>query len=290
MKLRASIAALGLALAPAAAPAAEAAPLRVAALVPFVEDALIPLAPRVALVAAVRRDLHRPPAGGAADLGSPHSPSFERLAEARPELVVGDATLHAALRERLAIGGAEVMLLGSDGVDATFEGLLALGRRVVAEAELGRAVAQARRELESLALARPVATLALFGAPGSFFAVTRRAWLGDLLERLHFALAVEDEGADGQSRFPGLVPLADERLAMLRPELVLIVAHGDPAALRPEIDRRIAQGGPWRALGAASAGVHVLDPALFASNPGLGLPRAARALTELAPAHAAARE
>jgi iron complex transport system substrate-binding protein len=282
------IAALLLAVAPAASAVEGPAPLRVAALVPFVEDALLPLAPRVALVAAVRRELHTPTPEGVADLGSPHSPSFERLAEARPDLVVGDATLHAALRERLALGAAEVMLLEADSVEGTFDALLALGRRVGAEAEMERSVASTRRELEGLALARPVATLALFGAPGSFFAVTRRAWLGDLLARLHFELAVADAG--DRSRFPGLVPLADERLATLDPELVLIVAHGDPVALRRELERRIAEGGPWRALGAASGGVHVLDPALFATNPGLGLPRAARDLVRLVSGPGAARE
>lgn len=265
-------------------------PLRVAALVPFVEDALRPHPAAVALVAAVRHDLRQPPALPAVDLGNPHSPSYEQLASARPALVVGELALHGALRERLALGGAEVMLIDSTGIRSTFDGLTALGRRVGLEPELAAAVSQAEREIDALAIATPRAVLPLFGTPGSFYAFTRRSWVGELIERVGFRnLAAE---ATDEARFPGLAPLNDEVLSSFDPELLLLVGHGDPSAIRAALGRRIAEAGVWQRIRAsARGGVHVLDPKLFSSNPGLALPQAARALRAIAdlPASAATR-
>jgi iron complex transport system substrate-binding protein len=111
--------------------------------------------------------------------------------------------------------------------------------------------------------------------------MTERTWIGDLLAKQGFQ--VLGAGASGSERFPGMVAVADEQLASLRPELVLLVAHGDPAAIRAAFEKRISDGGPWRGVReSATRGVHVLPPHLFATNPGLGLPGAAEMLASFA--------
>jgi iron complex transport system substrate-binding protein len=267
----------------------DAPAVRVATLLPFVEDALRLAPERAAVVATVRRRLHEPPAEGAADLGSPHAPSLEQIVAARPDLVVGDRTIHRALADDLGRGGAEVVLLDTGSIDATLGGLRDLARRLGAESSIGEAIDTTRRGISAHALATPIPTLVLFGTPGSFFVVTDRTWLGDLIEALRFEnLAPE---ATGDERFPGLVGLNDEVLSTLRPELVLMVAHGDPKALEEQLRQRVAAGGPWAGVRrSATRGVHVLDPETFAANPGLGLDRAAAMLADLvAPPESAAR-
>jgi len=260
---------------------APSRPARVATLLPFAEDALRLAPAAVEIVATVRRSLHTPVPEGAIDLGNPHSPSFERLAEARPDLVVGDAGIHAALAPKIERLGMEVVLLDVPSVEATFAELERLGARLGIEATVHAAAEAARAELAASALEKPIPTLALFGTPGSFFAVTERTWLGDLLERMNFRNVAPRQGGD--ERFPGLVALSDEALALLRPELVVLVAHGDPDAIRRAFDRKIAAGGPWGSVRESAAGnVHVLEGRWFAANPGLALPRAAHALAELA--------
>jgi iron complex transport system substrate-binding protein len=265
----------------AAAAHAEQKPLRVAVLVPYVQDALGRVTGPFEVVAAVRVSLHAPAPGGVADLGSPHSPSYERLVEARPDLIVGDRMIHSAQADKLEAGGAELMLLDSSSVEATLAGLDQLARRVGAGDAMARQTAETRAQLARLELGQPLATLALFGAPGSFMVLTDRTWIGDLLRMQGFEVL----GADGagSERFPGMLAVSDEQLATLRPELVLLVAHGDPNAIRGAFEKRMADGGPWRGVReSATRGVHVLPPNLFASNPGLGLPNAAQALAALA--------
>jgi iron complex transport system substrate-binding protein len=257
-----------------------AAPLRVATLLPYVEDALVPLDPStVVVVATVRRDLHAPPPAAMIDLGNPHSPSFERLAEAGADLIIGDRLMHAALAGRLGAHG-EVLLVDSSTVDATLDGLEEIGRRVGAGPAMARAVGETRAGLAAQALATPVPTLLLFGTPGSFMVVSKRTWVGDLVEQVK--LQNLGDQVSGSERFPGFVQASDEVLAGLRPELILLIAHGDPTAIRAAFDRKLNAGPLAPLRGSAARGVHVLPGAQFATNPGLRLSDAAAALHELA--------
>lgn len=272
------------ALALSSAGAARAGVVRVATLLPCVEDALRDV-PGVEVVASIRASMRAPERTDVVDLGSPHSPNLERLASANANLVVADALINGPLKEELARSGAEVMLLDTSSVDSTFAGLEALGKKVGAPDVLAERVKASRARLAQETLASPVKVLALFGTPGSFQVVTQGAWIGSLLETLRF----ENLGAGltGASRFPGFAEVSHEKLATLRPDLVLLVAHGDPTRIRQELDTLMAGSGPWSGLGKASRGVHVLPPDLFVSNPGLELPRAGQVIAELgAPAPA----
>jgi len=260
---------------------APATPVRVATLVPYVAEAVGRVGPPAELVATVRRDLRTPPPPPTIDLGNPHSPSFEKLAEARPSLVVGERALHGALSERLGRGGPEVLLVDSTSVAETFAGLLEVGRRVERQEAMQTEVAAAERALDGLRLESSVPTLILFGTPGSFMVMSSRTWLGDLAVRLGYTNVAA--GLDGGEKHPGFVQLSDETIAGLRPELVLLVAHGDPDAIRAAFRGRVDPGGSWAALGTgARRGVHVLPADVFGSNPGLQMPEAARRLRDLA--------
>ena len=136
-----------------------------------------------------------------------------------------------------------------------------------------------KQSLAGLSVAEPVRVLPLFGSPGAFYVMTERAWLGDLALNLGMTLALD---GPSDERFPGMVAASDEAIAMTRPDLVLLVAHGDPRKIRADLARRMEGEGVWSSLADARMGVHVLDPALFSANPGLELPRAAEQLVDLA--------
>lgn len=280
LRLAGGAAGLVLALAAVASPrpataAAPREPVRVATLLPYVARALEGIE-TATVVASVARPAEALPAG-VADLGSPHSPGFEALAAAQPDLVVADRRIHGPLAERLGRSGAEVLMVEAESVGATFAGLLAVGERVGAGDEMRRRVDAARAEIAALRRAEPLSALPLFGAPGSFLAITDATWLGDLLAGLGFEnLAAE---AAGRESFPGYVELSDELLATMRPELVLLVTHGAPEAVEEAVAQRAAAGGVW---GRLAERMRVLEPDLFGANPGLGMAEAARRLAEVA--------
>ncbi len=253
-------------------------PVRVATLLPFVEDALRAQGPaRVRVVAAVRRQMMQPTGSDVADLGSPHDPSFERLAAAKPSLVVGDRALHGRFAPRFKETGLDVLLIDSMSVEGTLGGLLAVAKRVGVDAAMAREVDAARQALGGTVAARR--TLLVFGTPESFTLMTAKTWVGDLAARVGLRNLASEVG--GPERHPGFVEVNDEVLAGLNPELVLLVSHGAPAQVRERFAERFQERGIWQ-KGMSPARIHMLSPALFASNPGLQLGAAAGELRKLA--------
>ena len=247
---------------------ASAGPVRVATLLPFVEDALRQQdAARVVVVAAVRRQMTQPPADDVADLGSPHDPSMERLAAAKPGLIVGDRALHGRFAARLEATGATVLLIDSMSVDGTLAGLVEVGAMAGVADAMERRVAVARAALGGSGPARR--TLLVFGTPESFTLMTGKTWVGDLAARVGLRNLASEVG--GPERHPGFVQVNDEVLAGLDPELVLLVSHGAPDQVKARFIERFQERGIWRKGTVNAARIHVLSPALFSSNPGLRL-------------------
>jgi len=250
----------------------------VATLFPFVEDALAGSGDKISVVASVRRSMHVPVAEGVVDLGNPHSPNFEKLAESRAHLVIGDRNIHGRFAEAIARLEAEVLLLDASSVEGTLRALESVSAALGGDAVLTKKIAAARSAIDAVKLSDSVSILALFGSPGSFFATSDRVWLGDLATRIGFEnVAVGEES----HRFPGLVPVSDEIMALMRPDLVVLVAHGDPEKIRADLIRKTKRGGPWVGLARARYGIRILDPALFSANPGLEMGRAAKTLKSL---------
>lgn len=258
---------------------AAAGPVRVATLLPFVEDALRQQdAARVVVVAAVRRQMTQAPADDVADLGSPHDPSMERLAAAKPGLIVGDRALHGRFAARLEATGATVLLIDSMSVDGTLAGLVEVGAKTGIADAMERRVAAARAALGGSGPARRI--LLVFGTPESFTLMTAKTWVGDLAARVGLRNLASEVG--GPERHPGFVQVNDEVLAGLDPELVLLVSHGAPDQVKARFIERFQERGIWQKGAANAARIHVLSPALFSSNPGLRLGAAAGELRKLA--------
>ena len=226
--------------------AATAAELRVATLLPAAEVALRGL-PGVQVVAGIRASMRAPERSDVIDLGTPHAPNLERLASARADLIVADALINAPIRAELGRTGGEVMLLDTTSVDSTFAALETLGKRAGAEAQMAERVKTARARLASQALAQPLKVLALFGTPGSFQVVTGGAWIGSLLEALHY----QNLGAQltGAGRFPGFAEVSDEVLATLRPDWCCWSRTATPTRIRRRSTRR--SRAPVRGAGSA---------------------------------------
>lgn len=256
---------------------APKAPTRVATLCPFVTDALAAANGETEIVASVRRSPTTPVPNGMSDLGNPHTPNLEVLVASGARIVVVDRSMHGPLVPRLEAQGLEIVLMDTSSVEGTFASLLELGRRVGAGDGYAQSVASARATLEAVRPPRSERVLALLGMPSSFFVMTARSWQGDLLARIGFHNVAGD--AIGEERIPGFVPLSDEILAGLAPERVLLVAHGDPDAVRAAFERRIEDRGLWRSAPAgALPRIDILPPERFLSNPGIALPEVAKEL------------
>ena len=252
------------------------APVRVATLLPFVADALDRLPGEVEVVASVPAELGEALPPGRVDLGNSHSPSFELLAASRPDLVVGNRNIHSALASKLERFAPTVLMIEATSVDQTLAGLAIVGEAASVSTEMDELIASTRQQLASLRLEESVSILPLFGAPGTYMAITERTWLGDLIDQLGFDNLAA--GLSGRETYPGYVEISEEVLASLDPDIVALVTHGSPSAVVASLEREAERGGAWARL---ASNIEILEPSLFARNPGLGMAEAGRTLVDL---------
>jgi len=259
------------------APAAGYAETRVATLIPFVADATEQLGDGVRLVASVRSGVGVAP-DGVEDLGSPHAPSLEVLAAMRPDVLVVDRNMHAAL-DGLDAVARQVVRVDTGSVDSTLHGLVQLAEAAGQPDAMQTLIEAVRRGIDNARLERPVRALTLYASPGQPVVVTRRTWIGDLLQRV----GIEDatEGITGRATYPGYVHFSVEVLATLRPDWIFLVTHSDPETSLQTFRDRMRDNPVWKHLREAVRDrVVVLEPRWFGSNPGLGFDHAATWLAE----------
>jgi iron complex transport system substrate-binding protein len=275
--MRSALLALSLVSALTPASGARGEPARIASLVPAASAAVEAVAGPHVLVATARRSLRVAPRAGVLDLGNPHAPDLEALVSARPTLILADRDRQARMLPPSL--SAKAFWLELSGVDATLRSLDALGARIGAATKMETRTRAVRARISALRASRQVRALALFGTPGQFQVITRRHWLGDLLAELG-ATCIEP-AASADALGSSIVPLNDEAAASIAADLVVVVAHGEPRAVRAALTERLATGGAWSGIASARGGIHALDAERFGANPGLALGDAAEELARL---------
>lgn len=256
----------------ASATAAEAGPLRVATLVPWIHD-LVALAPERAVVVASTRSLAHGE-GDWVDLGSPHAPSIEALVAARADVVVYDEAMHARLAPKLDALVDRSVAVRTPSVDATFDAVTRVATALGLEEVAARRIDEIRTSLARHDLQGRVTALTLYASPGAPVVVTERTWIGDLFQRLGIGNAAAS--VSGREGYPGYVTPSEETLSTLRADWILLVAHGSSDDALRALRRRMQSETVWTDL-RESVGdrILVLDQELFGGNPGVRLDEAA---------------
>ncbi len=194
---------------------------------------------------------------------------FERIAQLRPDLVIGVRSLQHMSLERLRALGYRVLALDPRSLEDTYEAILLLGR-VTGRGEgaeqvvrwmrnrAERIVARARRSAY-----RPRTFVEVWDQP--FLTAGRGTFLHDLIR-----------AAGGRNIFADLAgwpQVSEEEILRRDPEAILLLHPGRT---------RVLERPAWRRVTAVRAGrVHVLNPS-WVARPGprlvLGLGQIARAL------------
>ncbi len=194
---------------------------------------------------------------------------FERIAQLRPDLVIGVRSLQGAHLERLRALGYRVLALDPRSLADTYDAILLLGQ-VTGREEGARRVIRWMRDRAERVVVRvrrsehhPRTFVEVYDQP--FLTAGSGTFLHDLIRT-----------AGGRNVFADLAgwPLVSEEEILRRDPEVILLLHPGRA--------RVLQRPAWRRVAAVRAGrIHVLNPS-WATRPGprlvLGLEQIARAL------------
>ena len=207
--------------------------------------------------------------------------SYEYYKDVRYVLNEGGATLSHSAASNVDIlyeeaSGYYFKDLNQNGALDTYEDVLETlafygeltGKKDTAQAKIDEIKAGYEQAVAKAEGKEPPKSLMIWGTMDSFSMATSKSFAGNLIYRLggnNIADNVNSAAKDNS----GFIPLSMEYIATQNPEAVFIVTHGDPKAMKAELDNTLGTNPLWQEIDAVKNGrVYVLPYQLFAVNPG----------------------
>lgn len=124
-----------------------------------------------------------------------------------------------------------------------------------------------------------VRALLVYGAPGTFLAALPSSLSGDILEKAGGEnIAAAFPKAD---QYPNYASMSTEKIVEANPEIVMLITHSDPAAVKKAFEKEMNQNAAWKNLDAVKEKrVVVLSAELFGQNPGTKITEALDEMTK----------
>ncbi|MFJ7936556.1 ABC transporter substrate-binding protein [Sporosarcina sp. NPDC096371] len=207
-------------------------------------------------------------AKGITEIGNPHQPNFEKIAEVHPSVLAASMSFkqHAENVERQ---GTKVVYTKANSIADIQETIQLFGQLFQKETEaeaINTSITEKVNEIGKSAI-EPVKTLLVYGAPGTYLAALPNSLTGDLLEKAGGENIASD--FPQEENYPQYASLSVEKIIERNPELVMLITHGDPEAVKAAFEGEMEKNAAWKNLDAVKSGnVVVLPSDLFGSNPG----------------------
>lgn len=218
----------------------------------------------------------------ATDVGSAYQPNQEVIAQLNPDLIVADATIHAApqLREPLEASGIPVIFVTAANIgDMTtaYELMGTVLNKSGEAAEQIAAVDAAAAEASSSVPEGVSAILLIADRDNTLYAANAGSWAGALLDEVGAENVAGGEADSGP--YPGFSSVAPEVLLQWDPDYILAVTPAPEPA--PRLSDILKQIPPFAGL-SAMQNDHVveMDLQLFLQSPGPRVIEALGALSE----------
>lgn len=200
------------------------------------------------------------------ELGNPHNPNFEKIAEANPDVLIVPPSFQQ-YANNLQNQGMKVVYTEANSVEDIQTTLKNYGVMLNKVEEAQKIIDQIDTDIAAIEKAQPVRTLLVYGAPGTYLAALPTSLSGDILEKV----GGENIAADfpKEDQYPQYASLSVEKIIERNPEAVMLITHGDPEAVRDAFENEMMKNPAWKNLDAVKAGnVTVLPSHLFGTNPG----------------------
>ncbi|WP_303966712.1 ABC transporter substrate-binding protein [Sporosarcina ureae] len=205
---------------------------------------------------------------GIAEIGNPHQPNFEKIAEINPEVIIAAPSFkqHEANMERQ---GTKIVYTAANSVDDIKKTIGLFGQLFDKETEAKTIQDDITEQIEksSADKADAVKTLLVYGAPGTYMVALPNSLSGNLLE----LAGGENIASDfpNEEKYPQYASLSVEKIIERNPEMVMLITHGEPEAVKAAFEGEMLKNPAWKNLDAVKKGnVMVLPSHLFGTNPG----------------------
>lgn len=183
-------------------------------------------------------------------IGSSHQPDLEQIAKLQPDFILGPASIKDNLDKLFKSASLPSAYLPADSLDELKLSLVTLGRLFKQE-DKAEAFLQQFNEKENAVIEKTKgkeapSVMILFGSAESLMFMNENTYTGSLVKKLGASNVVTDVLKLEET----YIPLNMESIVAANPDVILLVAHGDPTAVAKKFEEDTKKNGAWEKLDA----------------------------------------
>ncbi|WP_456272455.1 ABC transporter substrate-binding protein [Bacillus sp. AK031] len=200
------------------------------------------------------------------EIGNPHQPNFEVIAGLNPDVLVASPSFQAQAHT-LESQGTKIVYTQANSIEDITNTITLFGTLLNKGDQAEEIVEGIQKEIGEKIEGDGVRSLLVYGAPGTYLAALPNSLPGDILT---YAGGVNIASAFPQhEEYPQYATLNVERIIEQNPEVVYLITHGEPEAVKAAFEEEMSQNAAWKNLDAVKNGNVVILPShLFGTNPG----------------------
>ncbi|WP_308860274.1 ABC transporter substrate-binding protein [Paenibacillus radicibacter] len=204
----------------------------------------------------------------ATEIGTAHQVSIEKIVSIKPDVLIASAGIEKD-RKNIEAQGIKIFVAGANSIQDIQKSIDVYGTLLNKSDQAKALNKQISDKVSSYdkAAGKKVRALLVYGAPGTYMVALPNSLTGDILAKA----GGENVAADypKATDFPQYATLSVERIIESKPDIVYLITHADPEAVKKAFEEEMAKNAAWKNLDAVKAGRVVILPAnLFGANPG----------------------
>lgn len=217
-----------------------------------------------------------------ARIGPPHSPNLEQIAKLQPDAVIGPVSIKDRIDNQLKSASLPGVYLPVDSLEDLKLSTVVLGRLFKQEDKANALLQKVTKEeqeiLDQVKGKTGPKVLFLFGSTESLMFMNDNTFAGSLAKKL----GATNVASDVFKQKEPYSPLNMESIVAANPDVILLVAHGDPAAAAKKFEEDVKKNGAWEKLNAFKNGkMKTLDYSVFGTASIVKAPEAYEQLAKI---------
>jgi iron complex transport system substrate-binding protein len=197
-------------------------------------------------------------------IGSALKPDVEQITKLQPDVVLGNDSIKDSLEKIFKPASLKSVYLPSNSLEDLKLSMVVLSRVFKQEQKANDFFAKLdKQEQEAINLSKDKTApkvMFLFGSADSFMLMNESTFPGSIAKKLGATNVVSDVLKSDET----YVPLNMENVVTANPDVILLVAHGDPNTAIKKFEEEVKKNGAWEKLNAFKNNrVQALDYNLF---------------------------
>lgn len=214
-------------------------------------------------------------------IGSALKPDVEQITKLQPDVILGPVSIKDSLEKQFKPASLKTAYLPSDSLEDLKLSMVVLSRVFKQEQKANDFFAKLdKQEAEALELSKGKTApkvMFLFGTADSFMLMNENTFPGSMAKKLGASNVVTDVLKSKET----YIALNMENVVTANPDVILLVAHGDPDAAVKKFEEDVKKNGAWDKLNAFKNGkVKALDYNLFGVSSVIKAPEAFKEMAD----------